>query len=151
MHVPPGRTPRQNDWPETTPKLTPSLYNPRPRAKWQSSSPGFPYPAALHLSAPSQWSLLLCQHVSPQIIHFWVLDKSPLLAPGRGPLSCNSWRAKIPHATRHSQKRKFHNQFQIRQMESLNDLWAICLKYKNAVPSKQFKNNLSRSVRIENL
>ena len=41
------------------------------------------------------------------------------------------------------------NQFQILQMESLIELWAICLKYKDALPVH--KNNLSRSVRIENL
>ena len=34
-------------------------------------------------------SLALSACVSPQIIHFWVLDKSPLLGPGRGPLSFN--------------------------------------------------------------
>ena len=35
-------------------------------------------------------SLALSAHVSPQTIHFWVLDKSPVLCPGRGPPSCNS-------------------------------------------------------------
>ena len=29
------------------------------------------------------------------------------------------------------------NQFQILQMESLIELWAICLKYKDAVPCTQ--------------
>ena len=29
-------------------------------------------------------SLALTAHVSPWKIHFWVLDKSPLLGPGRG-------------------------------------------------------------------
>ena len=38
---------------------------------------------------PPRKSLLLCQHVSLQTIHFQVLDKSPLLVPGRGPPSYN--------------------------------------------------------------
>ena len=33
--------------------------------------------------------LALSAHVSPRTIHFWVLDKSPVLGPGRGPPSCN--------------------------------------------------------------
>ena len=35
-------------------------------------------------------SLALSAHVSPQTIHFWVLDKSPVSGPGRGPPSCNA-------------------------------------------------------------
>ena len=34
----------------------------------------------------------LSAHVSPWTIHFRVLDKSPVLGPGRGPSSCNKWR-----------------------------------------------------------
>ena len=37
-------------------------------------------------------SLALSAYVSPQTIHFWVLDKSPVSSPGRGPPSCNKWR-----------------------------------------------------------
>ena len=52
---------------------------------WQSCSPGFPYPTALHLGALSQIkSLALSAHVSPRTIHFQVLDKRPVLGPGRG-------------------------------------------------------------------
>ena len=76
---------------------------------WQSSSPGFPYPTALHPSTlsnkiscfvstcvSSDNSLL---SVRPEPIfrpqkrcsnHFQVLDQSPLYGPGRGALSCNS-------------------------------------------------------------
>ena len=36
-------------------------------------------------------SLALSAHVSPQTIHFWVLDKSSVWGPGRGPPSCNKW------------------------------------------------------------
>ena len=34
-------------------------------------------------------SLALSAHVFPRTFHFWVLDKSPVLGPGRGPPSCN--------------------------------------------------------------
>ena len=48
------------------------------------------------LLLPSSWgvplpikSLAWSAQVSPGTIHFQVLDKSPLLGPGRGPASCN--------------------------------------------------------------
>ena len=44
--------------------------------------PGCPFPIK---------SLALSAHVSPQTIQFWVLDKSPVSGPGRGPPSCNKW------------------------------------------------------------
>ena len=44
------------------------------------SPPGRPFPIK---------SLALSARVSPRTIHFRVLDKSPLLGPGRGPPSCN--------------------------------------------------------------
>ena len=44
------------------------------------SPPGLPFPIK---------SLALSAHVSPRTIHFRVLDKSPLLGPGRDPPSCN--------------------------------------------------------------
>ena len=46
------------------------------------SPPGCPFPIK---------SLVLSAHVSPRTIHFRVLDKSPVLGPGRGPPSCNKW------------------------------------------------------------
>ena len=46
------------------------------------SPPGRPFPIK---------SLALSARVSPRTIHFWVLDKSPLLGPGRGPPSCNKY------------------------------------------------------------
>ena len=45
------------------------------------SPPGCPFPIK---------SLALLAHVSPWTIHFWVLDKSPVLGPGRDPPSCNN-------------------------------------------------------------
>ena len=44
------------------------------------SPPGCPFPIK---------SLALSTPVSPRTIHFQVLDKSPVLGPGRGPPSCN--------------------------------------------------------------
>ena len=44
------------------------------------SPPGCPFPIK---------SLALSAHVSPRTIHFWVVGRSPLLGPGRGPPSCN--------------------------------------------------------------
>ena len=45
------------------------------------SLPGHPLPIKF---------LALLAHVSPQTIHFRVLDKSPVLGPTRGPPSCNN-------------------------------------------------------------
>ena len=45
------------------------------------SPPGCPFPIK---------SLALSAHVPPRTIHFWVLDKSPVSGPGRGPSSCNT-------------------------------------------------------------
>ena len=45
------------------------------------SPPGCPFPIK---------SLALPAHVSPQTIHFRVLDKRPASGPGRGPPSCNT-------------------------------------------------------------
>ena len=42
--------------------------------------PGCPFPVK---------SLALSADVSPQTIHFWVSDKSPVSGPGRGTFSCN--------------------------------------------------------------
>ena len=40
-------------------------------------------------------SLALPAHVSPRTIHFWVLDKSPVSGPERGPPSCNTTRGNM--------------------------------------------------------
>ena len=48
------------------------------------SPPGCPFPIK---------SSALSAHVSPRTIHFQVLDKSPVLGPGRGPPSCNKFTA----------------------------------------------------------
>ena len=46
------------------------------------SPPGCPSPGK---------SLASSVRVSSRTIHFWVLDKSPVLGPRRGPPSCNKW------------------------------------------------------------
>ena len=91
MLTPPGRTLSQKDWPETTWKLTQHHKTwdcePRGRAVLLGS-------LTLLLSTqaplPNTKSLALSACVSPWTIHFWVLDKTPLSGPGRGPPSCNS-------------------------------------------------------------
>ena len=40
-------------------------------------------------------SLALLAHVSLRTIHFWVLDKSPVWGPGRGPPYCNTYTCQI--------------------------------------------------------
>ena len=52
---------------------------------WRSSSPGHPFPIK---------SLALSAHVFLWTTHFRVLDKSPVLGPGRGLLSYNTWTAR---------------------------------------------------------
>ena len=52
------------------------------------SAPGTPFPIK---------SLALSAWVSPQTIHFQVLDKSPLSGPERGPPSCNTSGALTVH------------------------------------------------------
>ena len=58
------------------------------------SPPGRPFPIK---------PLALSAHVSPQTIHFRVLDKSPVLGPGWGPPSCNTlatWCEGLTHLKR---------------------------------------------------
>ena len=55
-----------------------------------------PLPCCSPLGSPFPIkSLALSACVSSQIIHFRVLDKSPLSGPGRGPLSCNNFSKNI--------------------------------------------------------
>ena len=65
MHAPPGRTLSQKDWSKTTWKLIPSPKSPKLQAMCQSSSPGFPYPTALHpVSFPDKISCFVSTCVS---------------------------------------------------------------------------------------
>ena len=65
---------------------------PKMVSPWPSSSPGLPYPPALHQCLFPIQSLALSACVPPPTIYFWVLDKSPLLGSGRHCLSCNRLR-----------------------------------------------------------
>ena len=89
--APPGRTLELEWLAKDNPETNPITIKPQTASMWQSCSPGFLYPTALHPGAlfPIK-SLALSAHVSPQTIHFQVLDKSPVSGPGRGPPSCNS-------------------------------------------------------------
>ena len=70
-----------------------------------SGKSGFPYPTTLHLGTLSNKIpfLALSACVSPWIIHLKVLDRSPLLGPGRAPPSGNSTgggvEQRFPHST----------------------------------------------------
>ena len=87
--VPPWLTLSQNDCPETTWKLT-HYHKTRDCESPDRvvllgpltccSPPGCPFPIK---------SLALSAYGSPWSVHLWVLDKSPLSGPGRGPPSCN--------------------------------------------------------------
>ena len=60
-----------------------------------------PGPKTGLLSSTQKWivrgdtSLSLPAHVSPRIIHFQVLDKSPVSGPGRGSPSCHIWTSSL--------------------------------------------------------
>ena len=93
MRVPPERTPSQakrGPSKKTGQKLTSLPWSLRLQAPWKAvllvpltccSLPACPFPIR---------SLALSAWVSSPTIRFWVLDKSPLLGPGRGPCSCNN-------------------------------------------------------------
>ena len=51
-------------------ETNPLTINPGPRAGCRAVLPG-PLTPLLSPGAPAQWRLLLCQHVSPRITHFW--------------------------------------------------------------------------------
>ena len=82
---PPGRTLRQNDWPETIWEHEPGSHAAE-QSSWVPapccSPPGRPFPVK-----PLALSISVC----PQIINFPPLDKSSLWSPGRAPTSCNRW------------------------------------------------------------
>ena len=70
--------------------MNPITRTPRRRAAGQSSPPGLLHPPALLRAPFPVKSPALSACVSPQTIHFRVLDRSPLSGPERGPASCNS-------------------------------------------------------------
>ena len=97
LHAPPERTLSQNDWPETTWKWIPSPQNPRLRATRQSSSPGFPHPAALpRAPLPNKVSCFVSTWVSSDN-SFPSVRQEPTPGPWKGSPSCNrSFRSLSP-------------------------------------------------------
>ena len=92
--VPPGRALSQNDWLKTTRKLIPS-HKTRDRESCGRAVLLVPLPYCSQPRCPFPIkSLALSAHVSPQTIHLWVSDKSPVLGPGKGPPSCNCFLGK---------------------------------------------------------
>ena len=99
-HAPPGRTLSQNDWLKEYLETNPITIKPKTAShvaelfSWvplpYCSPPGCPFPIK---------SLALSPHVSPRTIHFWELDKSPVLGPGRGLPSCNTTISKMTLTT----------------------------------------------------
>ena len=89
--TPPGMTLKSEWWAKDNPETNPITIKPETAShvtepfSWvplpYCSPPGCPFPIK---------SLALSAHVSPRTIHFRVLDKSPVLGPGRGPPSCNN-------------------------------------------------------------
>ena len=93
MHAPPGSTlsqtrcvHQQDDWPETTQRANPTTLKPETGSRGRAVLPG---------SLTLLLSTLVPLPVKPfalstDAIHFRVLDKSPLLGPGRCPPSGNT-------------------------------------------------------------
>ena len=82
------------------------------------SPPGGPFPIK---------SLALSAHVSPRTIHFWMLDKSPVSGPGRGPPSCNTTSGFFPQAS----SIVLEILFQVTQNQILKWNWNICPVYQD--------------------
>ena len=102
---------------------------------WQSCSPGFPYPTALHPDArdfPIK-SLALLAHVSPWTINFQVLDKSPVSGPGRSPASCNT--CSTSGSSIWKQMQVSWLQFQGLQLASPRKKQSCCCAFLYLVPS----------------
>ena len=86
MRAPPGETLNKNDWPKTTQKLIPISLKPKTASQVaEQFCVPLPYCSPYGCPFPLK-SLALSAHVFPQTICFWVLDKSPVSGPGRGPL-----------------------------------------------------------------
>ena len=89
MRVPPGKT--ELEWlAKDNPETNPMTIKPETASHVAEQFSWVPLPCCSPPGCPFLIkSLALSAHVSPQTIHFWVLDKSPVSGPGRGPSSCN--------------------------------------------------------------
>ena len=88
--APPGRT--ESEWlAKDNPETNPITVKPKTvsHVTEQFSRVPFPYCSPPGCLFPIK-SLALSARVSPRTIHFRVLDKSPVLGPGRGPPSYNT-------------------------------------------------------------
>ena len=96
--MPPGRTlsqtkcgHEQDDWPEATRKANIITIKPEAASHVAEQFSWVPLPSCSPLKRPFPIKpFALSVHLSPQIIHFRVLDKSPLLGPRRRPPSGNN-------------------------------------------------------------
>ena len=87
-HAPPGET----QWlAKDNPETNPITVKPETASQVSELFSWVPLPSCSppRCSFPIKF-LALSTHVSPWTIHFWRLDKSPVLGPGRGPPSCNN-------------------------------------------------------------
>ena len=89
MRAPPGKT--EFEWlSKDHPETNPITMKPKTVSHVAEQFSWVPLPYCSPPGCPFQIkSLALSADVSPRTIHFRVLDKSPLLGPGRGPPSCN--------------------------------------------------------------
>ena len=92
--APPGRT-LESEWlAKDNPEANPITIKPETASHMTELFSWIPLPYCSPPRCPFPIkSLAWSVHVSPWRIHFWVLDKSPVSGPGRGPPSCNNWRA----------------------------------------------------------
>ena len=84
----------ESEWlAKDNPETNPITIKPKTSSHMAELFSWFPLPYCSTLWCPFPIkSLALSAHVSPWTIHFWVLDKSPVSGPGRGPPSCNTFR-----------------------------------------------------------
>ena len=106
--APPGRTLELEWLAKDNPETNPMTINPETASHVTEQFSWVPRPSRSppRRSFPVK-SLALSAHVSPWTIHLWVLDKSPVSGPGRGPPSCNipmqvmgsAWEIIVPFRT----------------------------------------------------
>ena len=73
------------------PETNPIPIKPEPASHVAEQSSWLPSPCCSPTGCPFPGkSLALSACVSAWTIHFWVLDKSPFMGPGRGPTFCNN-------------------------------------------------------------
>ena len=89
MRAPPGKT--ELEWSaKDHPETNPITIKPETESQVAKQFSWVPSPSCSPLGCPLPIkSLALSTHVAPWTIPFWVLDKSPVSGPGKGPLSCN--------------------------------------------------------------